>query len=473
MQSFQLKLSTLVLSVCLGFTSTALWAQSTNKATDTNSQNQSKTTQNNNVPMEDIARFTAAIEQIKQYYVTPVSDDVLFENAIRGMLAGLDPHSTYLDIADYAELQASTQGEFGGLGVEVDMEQGVVQVVSPVDGTPAAKAGLKPGDLIIKINNQSLEGMSLTDAVTLMRGPKGSAIELTVIRKNVNHPLKFKIVRDIIRTQSVKSALLTPGYGYVRITQFQEPTAADLEKAVQKLEQENKAPLKGFVLDLRNNPGGLLNSAITVSDDFLNSNKLGKNTLIVYTKGRTADSEFKAKSDPLDIIHGIPMVVLINGGSASAAEIVAGALQDHKRAIIMGTPSFGKGSVQTVLPLDEKHGIKITTALYYTPNGRSIQAKGITPDIQVNEMDMSNMKREDNEDDMLGIKESNLANHLNNGNANTATPDNSDNPDSNNTAPANENTVNAIGNLNQDYQLNQALSLLKGLNTLGGTAYRQ
>ncbi len=450
MHSSRLRLKLLTIGLFMLLVATTVWAKQP-----------STTAANSDIPVADINRFTTAIEDIKQYYVEPVDDKALFENAIRGMLAGLDPHSSYLDINDYAELQSTTQGAFGGLGLEVDMDNSWIRIVTPIDDTPASKAGLKPGDLIIKINTHPLDGMSLTDAVKLMRGPKGSTVLLTVIRKSTRDPLSFKIVREIIRVQSVKSRLLTPDYAYVRISQFQAPTANDLTATISKLKQDNKAPLKGFILDLRNNPGGLLDSAIAVSNDFLNSAKLGNNRLIVYTKGRTANSNFKANADSVDKIQGIPMIVLINGGSASAAEIVAGALQDHKRAIIMGKTSFGKGSVQTVLPLDDKHGVKITTALYYTPNGRSIQAKGIIPDIDVDELAIANLKP--NNAVLPDVKESDLAKHLNN--------ENVDNNES--IVSTGKPLPTTTPDPSQDYQLNQALVLLKGLNTLHGTAYKQ
>jgi carboxyl-terminal processing protease len=446
MQASHLRVKLLALGLFIGFISPALGAKTP-----------SKVTAPDDVPAAEIQRFTTAIQDIKQYYVAPVDDKALFENSIRGMLAGLDPHSSYLDMADYAELQASTQGEFGGVGLEVDMDNNWVRIVTPIDDTPAAKAGLKPGDLIVKINNQPLDGMSLTDAVKLMRGPKGSTVKLTILRKSAQDPLQFKLVREVIRTQSVRSKLLAPGYAYVRISQFQATTANDLVTAIKNLQQENKTPLKGFILDLRNNPGGLLGSAITISDDFLNSAKLGDNKLIVYTKGRTPNSNMKSYANSVDLLNGIPMIVLINGGSASAAEIVAGALQDQKRAIIMGQTSFGKGSVQTILPLDKEHGIKITTALYYTPSGRSIQAKGITPDIEVDELAIANPK----DNPLLNVKEADLAKHLSNS-------DNNQDP-----AAIDQPLPNLNPNLNQDYQLNQALVLLKGLNTLHGAAYRQ
>jgi carboxyl-terminal processing protease len=445
MQASHLRVKLLALGLFIGLISPALGAKAPNSTTP------------NDVPTAEIQRFTAAIQDIQQYYVAPVEDKALFENAIRGMLAGLDPHSSYLDMADYAELQASTQGEFGGVGLEVDMDNDWVRIVTPIDDTPAAKAGLKPGDLIVKINNQPLDGMSLTDAVKLMRGPKGSTVGLTILRKSAQEPLQFKLVREVIRTQSIKSKLLAPGYAYMRISQFQATTANDLVTAIKNLQPENKTPLKGFILDLRNNPGGLLDSAIAISDNFLNSAKLGDNKLIVYTKGRTPNSNMKAYANSVDLLHGIPMIVLINGGSASAAEIVAGALQDQKRAIIMGKTSFGKGSVQTILPLDKEHGIKITTALYYTPSGRSIQAKGITPDIEVDELAIANPKN----NPLLNVKEADLAKHLSNSD-NKLEPAAIDKP-----------LPSMSPDPNQDYQLNQALVLLKGLNTLHGAAYRQ
>lgn len=451
MYATHFKLTVFALGLIIGVTAPSFGAP-----TPSNTNNTATATKD--IPIADIDRFTTAIQQVKEYYVEPVKDDALFDNAIRGMLAGLDPHSSYLDTAEYADLQSTTQGEFGGLGIEVDMDNDLIRVVSPMDDTPAAKAGLKPGDLIIKINNNPTDGMSLTDAVSQMRGPKGSPITLTVIRKGAKEPLQFKMVREVIRVQSIKSKLLEPGYAYVRISQFQEPTANDLVTTIKKLEAANQAPLKGFVLDLRNNPGGLLDSAIAVSDDFLDSKKLGDNKLIVYTKGRTPSSNFKANANSVDLINGIPMIVLINGGSASAAEIVAGALQDHKRAIIMGKTSFGKGSVQTILPLDDKHGVKITTALYYTPNGRSIQAKGIVPDIDVNELEITNSPANNN--NLLDIKEADLAKHLANGGGDGDTTTVTPPPTSN------------VADPTQDYQLNQAVVLLKGLNTLHGASYK-
>lgn len=407
------------------------------------------------LPLEDVQRFSTAIGQIKSYYVEPIEDTKLFENAIRGMLSGLDPHSSYLDIDEYAELKNHTNGEFGGLGIEVGMEDGYILVVSPIDDTPAHKAGIKPGDIIVKLDDKPVKGMSLRDAVNVMRGEKGSPLKVTILRKDEKRLLQFDIVRDVIRIKSVKSKLLEDGYGYVRVSHFQSPTSDNLKLAVKNLNKESKSPLKGLVLDLRNNPGGLLDSAIEVSDAFLDSKSLTENDLIVYTKGRIPSSELEVSATPGDILNGLPIVVLINEGSASGSEIVAGALQDHKRAVVMGTGSFGKGSVQTVLPLDEKRGVKLTTALYYTPGGRSIQAKGIIPDIIVDDLEVTHQEDESNL--VLAIlKEADLDNHLANGNG------------------AKENKAGGKDDADKplavsDYQLHEALSLLKALHIVGGT----
>lgn len=338
------------------------------------------------VPMDEVQRFSNAITEIKKYYVKVVDDKELFENAIRGMLSGLDPHSSYLDEESFKELQMVTSGEFGGLGIEVTIEEGVIKVITPLVDTPAFKAGIKAGDYIIKIGNQSVQGTSLKEAVDLMRGKAGTSVTLTILRKGVTKPLPFNVVREKIMIKSVKSKLLEDNYGYIRLTQFQAMTSEDMEKAILQLKEQTHGKLKGLILDLRNNPGGLLDSAIQVSDAFIDSPKNRKSKLIVYTQGRLPSSRFTALANPGDILNNAPLVVLINNGSASASEIVAGALKDNHRALVIGTQSFGKGSVQTVLPLDDKRGIKLTTALYYTPAGISIQAKGISPDIVVDEI---------------------------------------------------------------------------------------
>ncbi len=329
------------------------------------------------LPLDDLRTFTDVYARIKQDYVTDVDDSDLLKNAIRGMLSGLDPHSSYLDEEQFRELQIGTSGEFGGLGIEVGMENGFVKVIAPIDDTPADRAGVKAGDLIIKLDDKSVKGLTLEEAVKLMRGKKGSDIVLTIVREGEDAPLDLTITRDVIRVRSVRNRILEPGYGYVRISNFQSKTTRGLLDALQSLKKKNDGTeLKGLVLDLRNNPGGVLTGAVGVSDVFLKDNKL-----IVYTEGRVEDSELKYAASTGDSLNGAPLVVLINQGSASASEIVAGAMQDHERATILGATSFGKGSVQTILPLNDSTALKLTTARYYTPLGRSIQSEGIVPDI--------------------------------------------------------------------------------------------
>ncbi|MFI4962976.1 MAG: S41 family peptidase [Legionellales bacterium] len=402
------------------------------------------------IPLEDVQRFSNAIGEIKKYYVKPTDDKELFDNAIRGMVAGLDPHSSYLDEEEFKELQTSTSGEFGGLGIEVTMEEGVIKVITPLVDTPAFKAGIKSGDYIIKLGRESVQGLSLKDAVNLMRGKAGSSIELTVLRKGVNKPLTFDLKREVILIKSVKSKLLNDGYGYIRLTQFQALTDKDMLQAIDQLKQQStNGTLKGLILDLRNNPGGLLDSAIQVSDAFLGNSKSGKQEMIVYTEGRLPGSKFTAYAHNNDVLHNAPMVVLINNGSASAAEIVAGALKDNKRAIILGTKSFGKGSVQTVLPLDNKTGIKLTTALYYTPSGTSIQAKGIAPDIVVQEVEVP--KDAAKKVDLTGYSEADLSGHL----INKKNPENA--------ITKAKTATQATDLIHEDYQLYAALTVLEGL----------
>jgi len=344
------------------------------------------------LPIEELRAFTEVFGRVKSDYVEPVDDKKLITEAINGMLTGLDPHSAYLDQEAFKELQVGTRGQFGGLGIEVGMEDGFVKVVAPIDDTPASRAGIKPGDLIVKLDESSVKGMTLTDAVKRMRGKPNTQITLTIVRKGEPKPIVVTLTRSIIKIQSVKSKLLEPGYAYFRVTQFQEHTGETLARAIERHFRENRGPMQGIVLDLRNDPGGLLNGAVAVSAAFLPSG-----SLIVYTDGRTEDSKMKLNASPEHYLRGrskedfnqrlpaeiktVPMVVLVNGGSASASEIVAGALQDHKRAVIMGQQTFGKGSVQTILPLGNNTAIKLTTARYYTPSGRSIQARGIVPDI--------------------------------------------------------------------------------------------
>lgn len=369
------------------------------------------------LPVEELRAFTEVFGRVKSDYVEPVEDKKLITEAINGMLTGLDPHSAYLDSDAFKELQIGTQGEFGGLGIEVSMEDGFVKVISPIEDTPAFRAGIKPGDLIVKLDDTAVKGLSLTDAIKRMRGKPNTPITLTVVRKGETKPIVFSLVRAVIKIQSVKSKMIEPGYAYIRITQFQEQTGENLTKAIDKLFKESPVPMKGLVLDLRNDPGGLLNGAVAVSAAFL-----PVNSLVVYTDGRTEDAKMKLKASPEfylrdtkndylkrlpPAIKTVPMVTLVNAGSASASEIVAGALQDHKRSVVMGTQTFGKGSVQTILPLGNNTAIKLTTARYFTPNGQSIQAKGITPDI----LD------ESAKDDTERLREADLDRHLSNGKA--------------------------------------------------------
>lgn len=366
------------------------------------------------LPIDDLRVFAEVFGKVKSDYVEPVEDKKLINEALSGMLTGLDPHSTFMDADAYKDLQAGTQGEFGGLGIEVAMEEGLVKVVTPIEDSPAYKAGLKSGDLIMKLDDTQVRGLTLNDAVKKMRGTPDTKITLTVLRKNEPKPLTFTLTRAIIKSQSVKNKYIDKDYGYVRITQFQERTGEDLAKMLKNMREQNKGPFKGLVLDLRNNPGGLLDAAVGVSAAFLPKDKL-----VVYTEGRVADSKMRLSSTPQDYARRgksdylkdvpdeykkIPMVVLVNSGSASASEIVAGALQDHKRATILGTQSFGKGSVQTILPMNNGSAIKLTTARYFTPNGRSIQAKGIVPDVVV----------EDGSDPSNALHEADLGKHLSN-----------------------------------------------------------
>lgn len=356
------------------------------------------------LPLDELRTFTEVFAKIKSDYVEEVDDRKLLEDAIRGMLAGLDPHSSYLDKESYEDLQEGTTGEFGGLGIEVGMEDGFIKVISPIDDTPAQKAGIKAGDLIIKLDDTPVKGLSLNEAVKRMRGEPGSEITLTVVRNGEEKPLKITIVRDIIRVNSVRARTLEPGYGYLRISSFQANTGPDLRKEIDNLRQENSNKLQGIILDLRNNPGGVLNAAVDVVDLFLEKG------LIVYTEGRDKESQLRFNAKPIDDLKNTPIVVLVNEGSASASEIVAGALQDHKRAVIVGQKTFGKGSVQTILPLSDEAAVKLTTARYYTPSGRSIQASGIVPDITIDKVAV----REIEEIDTGIIKEENLSGHLEN-----------------------------------------------------------
>ena len=392
---------------------------------------------NDQIPFEDLQAFTEVFSRVKSDYVESVDDKKLIEDAIRGMLSGLDPHSSFLNTTEFSDLKIGTTGQFGGLGIEVGMENGFVKVISPIDDTPAARAGVKASDIIIKLDEKTVKGMTLNEAVKMMRGKPNTSIDLTIVREGEPKPLVIQITREIIRVKSVKNRMLEPGYGYVRITNFQSRTTTDLLKAVSDLQKQER--LKGMVLDLRNNPGGVLNGAVGVSDAFINDG------LIVYTEGRIDDSSHRYLATPGDSLNGAPLVVLLNGGSASASEIVAGAIQDHKRGIIMGTKSFGKGSVQTIQELRNGSAVKLTTARYFTPNGRSIQAKGIEPDIVLSTLKLS----ADDEKADAAYSEKDLEGRLSNPNG--------EGEDGEKVKPETENLAQT------DFQLYEALNLLKGL----------
>jgi len=392
------------------------------------------------LPVEELRTFSDVFGRIKNDYVEDVEDSEMLNNAIRGMLSGLDPHSSYLDQEQFKELQVGTSGEFGGLGIEVGMEDGFVKVIAPIDDTPAQRAGVEAGDLIIRLDDTPVKGLTLNDAVKIMRGKPGTVLRLTVVREGVDQPLKIDIKRAIIKVKSVKSRMLEDGFAYVRISQFQSKTAENMVDAIEALNKEAGGPLKGMVLDLRNNPGGVLNGAVAVSDAFL------KKGLIVYTEGRVSDSKLRFNATPDDILNSAPLVVLVNQGSASASEIVSGALQDHHRAIVVGTQTFGKGSVQTILPLSNGTAVKLTTARYYTPSGRSIQAEGIKPDIELDQVRVSAVERS-----IDPVKEADLSGHLSNGNGKKSKKS------------AEEEDAAEESLAETDYQLYEALNLLKGL----------
>lgn len=407
-----------------------------------------KTTAASPLPLEELRAFTEVFGRVKTDYVESVEDKDLLEYAIKGMLSGLDPHSAYLNPEEFKEMRIGTDGKFGGLGIEVSMENGFVKVISPIDDTPAERAGIKAGDVIVRLDDTPVKGMTLNEAVKIMRGEPGTDILLTVVREGEEGPLKITITRDIIRIKSVRGRTLDPGYGYIRISQFQSATGTSMRKQLSELKKENGGELKGLVLDLRNNPGGVLNASVSVADAFVSKGK------IVYTEGRVKDSLLTFNASPNDLLKSAPIVVLVNGGSASASEIVAGALQDHKRAIIMGTKTFGKGSVQTIMPMNNGAALKITTARYFTPSGRSIQAEGIEPDIEVEQLEVS--KKEDAAVERL--READLRDHLENGNGGHA-----DEADKNDKSGKTKEKTDEK-NIKDDYQLNEALNLLKGVN---------
>jgi len=398
------------------------------------------------IPFDEIRTFAEVFAKVKNDYVETVNDRQLIENAIRGLLEGLDPHSAYLDKEAFKSLQEGTSGEFGGLGIEVSMENGFVKVIAPIDDSPAQKAGIQAGDLIIRLDDTPVKGMALNDAVEKMRGAPGTDITVTIAREGDEKPITLTITRDIITRKSATARTLEPGFGYLRISNFQINTANDAQKALETLIQENKGELKGLILDLRNNPGGILNGAVAISDLFL------EDGLIVYTEGRISDAKLSYSAKPVDLINNAPLIVLVNDGSASASEIVAGALQDHKRAIIMGQKTFGKGSVQTILPMMNDSALKLTTARYFTPSGRSIQASGIAPDIVIDQVKIEMLEK-----NAMAVTEANLSGHLSNGEPAVEPAPATDPQPAVTPTPIKE-------SLSQtDYALYEALNVLKGL----------
>lgn len=391
------------------------------------------------LPFEEVRIFAEALDNIRNSYVREIDDKTLLEYAIKGMLSGLDPHSAYLAGEEYDSLQENTQGQFGGLGIEIGEQDGYIKIISPIDDSPASRAGILPGDLIIEIDGKPLREMPINDAINMMRGEIGTTIDIGIMRDGTPEPLEFTLTRDVIAVASVRHRELEPGYEYLRISQFKVNTGTEVEDALAEI-REATPDLKGLVLDLRNNPGGILQASVQVVDAFITEGK------IVYTQGRDNEVQMEFFADALDPSGGVPLVVLINSGTASAAEIVSGALQDHGRAVIMGTRSFGKGSVQSVMPIAENRAIKLTTSLYFTPDGRSIQAQGIKPDIEVEEALVTRATGR------AGYTEADLEGHLRNGN---------DLDDI-----VREPTVTAERVVLNDYQLQEALTLLRGLNIL-------
>ena len=392
---------------------------------------------------ESIELFTDVLSIVKKSYVEDVDTKKLIYGAINGMLSSLDPHSSFMPPEMYKEMKIETKGSFGGLGIEISIKDGLLTVISPIEDTPAYKAGIKAGDQILKIDSKYTKDLSVMEAVKRMRGPKGTKVILTIMREGFEKPKEFPLTRDVIQVKSVKFKTLDDGFGYIRIAQFQEKTDDDLSTAFEALKKGNGGKLQGLVLDLRNDPGGLLDQAVRVADHFLEDGKL-----IVYTEGREKDAKMRFAARKGDKEPNYPIVVLINSGSASASEIVAGALQDHKRAVIMGTQSFGKGSVQTIIPLSDNSGLRLTTARYFTPSGRSIQAKGISPDIIVERIELTSSEKKEG---ML-IREKDLENHFETGEK----------------EPVVEKKVEKIPpyksdeQIKNDYQILRALDLLKG-----------
>lgn len=413
---------------------------------------QSKPLSDKSVPVEELRNFVEILNRVKKGYVEDVSDKTLLDNAVRGMLDGLDPHSAYLSKQEHKQLSVSTSGQFGGLGIEVTMENGFVRVVAPIDDTPAKRAGIQSGDLIVRIDGKSVKGMTLTDAVEKMRGEAGTAINLTVLRKSKNEPFQVELERAVIQVESIKTRMLQPDYGYVRVSQFSKRTGRNLDTKVKQLIENSDGTLKGVVLDLRDNPGGVLDAAVAVSNSFMHDGQ------IVSIKGRTDNADQSYSADNGDLLGGKPIVVLVNKGSASASEIVAGALQDSGRAVITGQKTFGKGSVQTIMPLQSGAALKLTTARYYTPSGRSIQAKGIKPDVPIQDVEVTAAA----DSDVMPFSEADLVGALPNGKAPETDPA-STGAESNQDGDSDQPDKPLAA---RDYPLFEALNLLKGLHIL-------
>jgi len=418
-------------------------AQEEERTANMDSQKEAVENQTDEETYRQLNLFGDVFERVRAHYVEPVTDETLIESAVQGMLSDLDPHSSYLDEDDFKDMQVQTSGEFGGLGIEVSMDNGFVKVVSPIDGTPAYKAGMQAGDYITHLDGEPVMGLTLSEAVDQMRGKVGAPIALTVVREGLDEAIEVEIIRDIIKIQSVRNRIEQEDIGYLRITVFNQNTMPGLKKAIEELESEAGDKLIGYVLDLRNNPGGLLDQAIAVSDAFLDKGE------IVSTRGRNKRDTKRDNSTPGDLTDGKPIVILINGGSASASEIVAGALQDHRRAIVVGTPSFGKGSVQTIIPLPGYGAMRLTTARYYTPSGRSIQAEGIEPDIVIEQA-----KLEEINSGFKPTREKDLRGAL----------DKKDDDESKNSNDKKEE--------NTDYQLDRAIDLLRGVIMYGDRVHQ-
>ncbi len=411
----------------------------------------------NDEMIKQLKLFSEILNLIEEQYVEKVDSSKVMYGAIKGMLQSLDPHSTFMNPDEYRELQVETRGSFGGIGIEITIKDGLLTVVSPIEGTPAHKAGIKANDHIIKIDGESTKDMSLTEAVKRLRGPEGTKVKLTIFREGEPKPIEVELVRAIIKIQSVKSRILEPGFGYLRIASFQSDTSEEVRKTLDNLEKTNGGSLKGLIIDLRNNPGGLLDQAVQVSDEFIDEG------VIVYTKGRKEDQQMKFEAHKNPKPRKYPIIVLVNGGSASASEIVAGALQDHKVALILGEPTFGKGSVQTVIPLEDGSAVRLTTALYYTPSGRSIQAKGIEPDIYVPKEEKVSSKESSEKRSQLTIREKDLPGHKE-----LETEEDKKQPDGKTRKDTKiDDEVKKL--LEEDNQLQRALDLLKGLTILAKT----